>query len=1594
VPKYGHFAGILVTTHFFAHDPSIARLRRLLTIGTLCLVAASHILAIDMRLRKLITPVFSLTLAGVILTGVIDLPTARAASDNVVISEFRTRGPQGDNDEFVELYNASSAPVNIGSWTLRASSNTGVAGVRATVPTGVTLNPGCHYLFVNSTATTGYSGSVTGDRTYTTGVVDNGGVAIFDGPAGVGGLVDAVGLNTTSVYREGTVLTPLTTNEDRGYERKPGGSSGNSQDTDNNTNDFAVVQPTNPQNLSSACVSTITGITATGAATPNSIDAGNTTRLTVAVVPSNAPGLAVTADLSPLGGSSNASFYDDGTHGDVTAGDRVFSLSYTVSGNSGFGTKIINATATDGLGHTAAASITVTVNPPFFSIMQIQGTGSRSPREGQTVKTSGVVYDLRTDGFWMQDPNGDGDPNTSDGIFVVTNSSPSVHKGDSVSVAGLVAENFATGDPSAAPQTNINAASVTILTTGNPLPPPITITAADFDPNGGIDQLERYEGMRVHVDTLSVVAPTGGSITESTATSASNGVFFGVIPGLPRPFRGAGIELPGTAPSGSACCVPSWNGAPQRIRVDSLTLTITSPVDVTTGAVVSNVTGPLDFAQHTYTIVAETVPSVSGNGSAVAVPAAAATEFTVATFHMQRFFDTVNDPVAVDEVLTASAFNTRLNKASLAIRNVMMTPDVIGVEEVENLSTLQALANKVNNDAVAAGQTNPGYSAYLVEGNDSAGLDVGFLVKSRITVNSVNQFGKDDTFVQPDGSSALVNDRPPLLLDATVTNQGESSRFMAIVVHQLGMNGIDDSNDGSRIRAKRRAQSEYLANLVQSFQMANTSAKIVTLGTFNAFSVNDGYVDAMGTIEGNPTPADQVVLSSSDLVDPNMTDLETTLSPDQQYSFINLGTAETLDHVLVSQGMLGDVTRFAVARNNADFPEVYRNFANRPERISDHDMAVAYFKLPQDKTPPLLTLPADLSVEATSGSGAVVTFDASAQDAVDGSTTVTCNPASGSTFPLGTSTVSCTTQDGRHNVANGQFHVEVVDTTAPVFTLPADFTVEGTSAAGAVVTYTASALDIVDGSTAVFCNPAPGSTFPLGTNTVSCTTQDAHHNVTNGEFHVDVVDSKPPVLSLPADINVEAITANGTVVTYSATASDAIDGVTAVVCSPASGSTFPLGNTTVSCSAQDRHHNVANGEFHVNVTDSKAPVLTLPADIKVEAVNANGAVVTYSANATDGIDGPVAVVCSPASASTFPLGITTVSCTAQDSHHNVANGEFHVDVADTTPPVLTLPADITVTTNSTGAVVTYSASALDAVDGPIAVLCSAASGSTFPVGTTTVSCTAQDTHHNAANGQFKVKVLANLTTPPIVNVTGVVDGASYVLGSVPVAGCSTSPGSSPVAVNASLSLTGGTTNGVGNFKATCSGAKDVAGNVALPASATYTVSYVWSGFLGLDSDLNQAGSTIPLKWTLTNSQGRFAGNLSSFVSMKFAANVDCAGTPEGSAFPAATPGDTSPAYFGGAFQFNWKTTGLAAGCYSVLLGLDDGSTRSAIVQLKSKDEIDTLARVLGSKHDGHAKDNKGHDQDDRRGWSFLEKVEDHKPHNPPSPVVPSKPTKK
>src|SRR5690606_24532212 len=147
--------------------------------------------------------------------------------------------------------------------------------------------------------------------------------------------------------------------------------------------------------------------------------------------------------------------------------------------------------------------------------------------------------------------------------------------------------------------------------------------------------------------------------------------------------------------------------------------------------------------------------------------------------------------------------------------------------------------------------------------------------------------------------------------------------------------------EGVRVREKRKAQAEDVAMLLQTLQASEPATPVVSIGDYNAYQFNDGYTDPIGTLKGTPTPDEQVVVDASPvLVNPGFVNLTDSLPADQQYTFIFQGTPQALDHVLVNHVAHGIVRDYAIARNNADFPEdpALVADATRPERNSDHDM--------------------------------------------------------------------------------------------------------------------------------------------------------------------------------------------------------------------------------------------------------------------------------------------------------------------------------------------------------------------------------------------------------------------------------------------------------------------------------------------------------------------------------------------------------------------------------------------------------------------------------------------------------------------------------
>lgn len=891
----------------------------------------------------------------------------------MVISEFRFRGPSGANDEFIELFNAGTAPVNIGGWQIRSSNNVLPPSffTRAVIPANTVINPGCYFLVANSLST-GYSGTVPPNLTYNVGIADDGGVALTTSSTST--IVDQVGQGTVAAaYGEGQRLPMLNTNVNRGLERRQVGAAVH-VDTNNNFNDFAEVIPARPKN------------------------------------------------------------------------------------------------------NTPASCVTETIYLPH----EIQGPGTVSPiAAGTSVTVRGVVTARTSNGFFIQTEEGEVDfeAETSEGLFVSA-SGPALATavvGRMVRATGLVTEFVPASDPGSASVTQLTSVTAVTDVGAAAVPTAIEMSPLQLSELGSLDQLERFEGMRISAASL-------------TAVSGSEaGAFYAVLTGQPRTFREPGVPAGDPVPPCAIgpCNIPLFDGNPERLRVDSDGLEGVTAVAVSSGAILENVTGPLDFSNRSYTLLSESLLAPVGGTPTSTANAPLGNEFTVASFTL------------------GGTFASQLPKASLLIRNTLAMPDIIAVQEVADLDALTALASAIDADAAIAGQAPPQYAPFLVEGTHPDGLESGFLIKqARVTMLSVDQAGADATFTDPaDSSTQLLHQRPPLVLRAVVSGVAQLPQTVTVIANHL-----DPFGSSATALAKREAQAEFLASYIQGRQSNDPAETIISVGNYNAHRFDDGYVDSVGIALGTPVSPDQVAIEALDLVSPDLISAGDSLDPSHRYSSIANGNAQLFDHVLMSANLASQFTGVAYPRVNADFADTLRDDVNVPNRVSDRDPVVAYFSFPPDVDAPIFSFtPGDEVAEATSAAGAVVNFAVpTASDNLDVIVAVNCAPAAGSMFALGSTGVTCSAEDVAGNHVDTSFSVTVQDTSAPILTVPGPIVVEATSSAGAVVTFTVSATDLVTASPMVGCSRPSGSVFRIGTTSNTCYTFDAAGNGVSTTFLVTV----------------------------------------------------------------------------------------------------------------------------------------------------------------------------------------------------------------------------------------------------------------------------------------------------------------------------------------------------------------------------------------------------------------------------------------------------------------------------------------------------------
>ncbi|MCE2557735.1 MAG: hypothetical protein J4F98_03705 [Acidobacteria bacterium] len=552
-------------------------------------------------------------------------------------------------------------------------------------------------------------------------------------------------------------------------------------------------------------------------------------------------------------------------------------------------------------------------------IYEIQGRGLSSSHVGVTVTTNdNVVTAVGAGGFFIQTPSArtDNDADTSDGVFVLHRGTPQINVGDQVDVTGEVEEFFGFTRVDA----TVSGGSVSIDASNQPLPDPVELNGSRPSPDPARPSCRReyecYEGMRIRVATGMVSSGSqyfsSDPVAEMyvTATSA-------------RGFREPGIEYPGRPG------LPVWDGNPEVFELDpdKLGLPNASWVPGTTFAA----TGVLGYEFGGYEIwPTELTARSAAEALPRAVRAKAPREITVASQNLLN--------------LRENAGSAKLGKLSRLIREVLLAPDIVAVQEVSGRTALQNLAARIGSD-----DSNVRYTAHVeAPGSSSA---VGFLVRSGVAVVQVTEHGRSETFVDPrDGTVDRLHDRPPLVLEATTGGL----TFSVVAVHNRSLIDVDDAARGEWVRTKRLEQAQSVARLVESLQDRNA----LVVGDFNAFQFTDGYVDVVGQIRGRVMP-DENLMTGPDLVTRDLCNLVDRVPDSERYSFLFGGNAQVLDHALVNQSLERHVVDIQYARGNADAARHNEDDATNALFAADHDGLVVY--LSPDAGPPVSPSPCEVA---------------------------------------------------------------------------------------------------------------------------------------------------------------------------------------------------------------------------------------------------------------------------------------------------------------------------------------------------------------------------------------------------------------------------------------------------------------------------------------------------------------------------------------------------------------------------------------------------------------------------------------------------------
>ena len=614
------------------------------------------------------------------------------------------------------------------------------------------------------------------------------------------------------------------------------------------------------------------------------------------------------------------------------------SLQRIPNGNGG----LRNTSSYQALSPTPGAENT---QPPTqtVTIPTIQGAAHTSPLLGESVTTTGIVTAVDSNGFYLQDPTGDGDIATSDAIFVFTSSAASVNVGDQAQVEGTVSE-FTPGGQSSGNLsiTQISSPTITTLSTGNALPAAIIIGTggrippsenidddafASFDPTtDGIDFFESLEAMRVTAQNPVAVAPTNGF-----------GEIFTVVDN--------GTNATGLSDRGTLNISPDdFNPEKVQINEDTGIFDFDLP-DVNTGASLGDVTGVVSYSFGNFEILPTQAFGVSQSSTLSPESTAlngTANQLTVATYNVLNL-----DPNDSDG--DTDVADGRFDAIAGQIVNNLNTPDIIGLQEVQDNS------GSVNDGTTAADQTlqtlvsaiatagGPGYefidNTFIT--NNASGGQPGGNIRTAFLYDP-NRVSLVDGSVQPIGSQApgetFNGARLPLVAtfdfngqEVTVIDNHFSSKGGSAPIFGVEQNFADRQEDPTVNGSldERREQAQAVNDFVDGLLANDANDKIAVLGDLNEFE----FVSPLQILAGNTISTDGGQNTAPGST-PVLTNLINTIPEDERYSFIFQGNSQQLDHILVSDSL--------VPSAEIDIVHVNTEFVSP---ASDHDPVVAALTL-------------------------------------------------------------------------------------------------------------------------------------------------------------------------------------------------------------------------------------------------------------------------------------------------------------------------------------------------------------------------------------------------------------------------------------------------------------------------------------------------------------------------------------------------------------------------------------------------------------------------------------------------------------------------